>query len=46
MRWAHPKYGSLIATCSHDKGVSVWEEKKFIEEDISNKKSIVRSQWT
>jgi len=28
VKWAHPDYGSIIATCSADKTVMIWEEKK------------------
>ena len=28
VKWAHPDYGSIMATCSADKTVIIWEEKK------------------
>lgn len=29
VKWAHPDFGSIIATCSYDKSVIVWEEPKL-----------------
>jgi len=26
--WAHPKYGNIIASCSYDRKVIIWREKK------------------
>lgn len=28
VKWAHPDFGSILATCSYDKYVIIWEEKK------------------
>ena len=28
IKWAHPSFGNIIATCSYDKTVIIWEEKK------------------
>lgn len=29
VKWAHPDFGSIIATCSYDKSVIIWEEPKL-----------------
>lgn len=28
IKWAHPSFGNIIATCSYDKTIAIWEEKK------------------
>ena len=28
VKWAHPDFGDIIATCSYDKIVNIWEERK------------------
>ena len=27
VQWAHPNFGTIIATCSYDKSVQIWEER-------------------
>ena len=27
MTWAHPEFGQVLATCSFDRTVAVWEEQ-------------------
>ena len=29
VKWAHPDFGSIIATCSYDKSVIIWEEPRL-----------------
>ncbi len=28
IKWAHPSFGNIIATCSNDTTIVIWEEKK------------------
>lgn len=28
LKWCHPDFGNMIATCSYDKHITLWEEKK------------------
>ena len=30
VKWAHPSLGKILATCSHDKKVKIFEEKQKI----------------
>ena len=30
LSWAHPEFGQLIASCSHDTSVHVWEEQESV----------------
>jgi len=29
--WAHPEFGQVLATCSFDRTVAVWEEQGMVE---------------
>lgn len=29
--WAHPEFGQVLATCSFDRTVAVWEEQGWLE---------------
>jgi len=26
VQWAHPDFGTIIATCSYDRSINIWEE--------------------
>jgi len=28
VQWAHPDFGTIIATCSYDRSINIWEEVK------------------
>lgn len=28
IKWSHPDFGSILASCSYDKSVMIWEETK------------------
>ena len=28
VKWAHPDFGCLLASCSYDKSIMIWEETK------------------
>ena len=30
VKFAHPDFGNILATCSYDKIVGIWEEKKVV----------------
>ena len=39
VKWAHPDFGSIIATCSYDKAIIIWEEdEKTVIENGEEKK--------
>ena len=35
IKWAHPSFGNILATCSYDHSIIIWEEKK---KNIQDKK--------
>jgi nucleoporin SEH1 len=41
LSWAHPEFGQLIASCSQDKFVHIWEE----QENLSAKSKTDRRWW-
>jgi len=48
--WSHPKFGSLLATCSYDKAVIIWKETRpgqweQIYKDLSHSGSVNSIAW-
>ena len=41
MSWAHPEFGQLIASCSEDKSIWIWEE----QESVTHLKTEQRDRW-
>ena len=36
--WAHPEFGQVIASCSYDRTVSIWEELEGARKDLEEVK--------
>jgi hypothetical protein len=34
--WAHPKFGSILASCSYDGAVIIWQESKKTTNEMNN----------
>ena len=43
LSWSHPEYGSLIASCSEDRTVKIWEEQTGVTSSDSTNNS--NSKW-
>ena len=44
VKWAHPDQGNIIATCSYDKTIIIWEERKQKDNSSNTNKSNVWCQ--
>ena len=42
LSWAHPEFGSLIASCSEDKSVCIWEEQIAVTKSRSDREKWIR----
>ena len=42
--WSHPEFGSLIASCSEDRTVCIWEQQENITSKISKDKWICKAK--
>ena len=35
LTWAHPEFGSVIASCSEDRTICIWEEKEVLTQPVA-----------
>ena len=45
LQWAHPQYGRILASCSFDRTIAIWEELNHESSTTSDTASSRKSNW-